>query len=142
MMMDTVLLVSHVLMHVLLVMLMVVVNVVVTELKMKMANVSVKMDFMKMPNAIVHHVTINVILVLIHQLVTLVPVTDLKIPHLVHVQLDIMITVPIMLFVHNVLLNVILVPDVTDIVILVLKTDTVLQIVGVMMDFIHLVMNV
>lgn len=140
--MDPVLLVSHVLMHALLVMPMVVVNVVVTELKMKMTNVSVKVDIMKIPNALAHHVTINVTLVLIHQLVILVPVTDLKIPHLVLVTPDIMITVPTMLFVNNVLLNVLLVPHVTDIVILVLKTDQVLQNVTVMTDSIYLVMNV
>jgi len=142
MMMDPVLLVSHVLMHALLVMPMVVVNVVVTELKMKTTNVSVKMDIMKIPNALAHHVTINVTLVLILKLVTLVPVTDLKILHLVLVMLDIMITVPTMLSVLNVPLNVPLVHLVMDIVILVLLTDQMLQIVTVILDSIYLVMNV
>jgi hypothetical protein len=143
MMMDSLLLVSHVLINALLVMLMVDVTVVVTELKMILTTVSAKLDIMKIPPAVAHLVAINVQLVLIHQLVILVPVTDLVlVPHLVHVNMDIMITVPTMLFAHNVLINVMLVPDVTELVILVLKTDLVLHYVTVMQDIIYLVLNV
>jgi hypothetical protein len=97
--------------------------------------VSVKMDTLKTLPATVQSVTILVIFVLITILVPIVLLTDLmKVLHLVHVHGVIMITVPITKPVKLVLINVKPVPDVKELVTLVLNTELMLQLVNVNMD--------